>query len=201
MMNIGILGGTFDPPHIGHLILASEALDQLNLEKVLWVLTPSPPHKMGNYISPLNQRKELLLNAIRGETRFEYSDVDIDRPAPHYAVDTVKILKGLYKGYNLIYIMGGDSLRDLPTWHDPSGFVNACDKISVMHRPDGDFDLNILEGKLPGIGDKVEIIDFPLIFISSSEIRKRIKTGRMFKWLVPESVYQTIKKNNYYQQL
>ena len=199
MTNIGILGGTFDPPHIGHLILASEAMDQFNLEKVLWVLTPSPPHKVGKFISPLDQRKELLLNAIRGEKRFECSNVDIGRPEPHYAVDTVKILKERYKEYNMVYIMGGDSLRDLPAWYDPSGFVNACDKIAVMRRPDGEFDLNILEKEIPDIGEKVKIMDSPLLFISSSEIRSRIRTGRTFKWLVPESVYQTITKNNYYK--
>jgi len=197
--SIGIMGGTFDPPHLGHLILACEAIDQLVLEKVLWVLTPSPPHKEDRDISPLEQRKQLLLDAITEDDRFELSNVDINREEPHYAVDTVLILKEQFPHSKLIYLMGGDSLHDLPTWHDPVGFASACDQIAVMRRPDVEVDLNNLEVVVPGIAEKVVFIHAPLLFISSSEIRERIKSGRTFKWFLPNKVFTSITNNLYYQ--
>ena len=197
--SIGIMGGTFDPPHLGHLILACEAIDQLVLEKVLWVLTPSPPHKEDRDISPLEQRKQLLLDAITQDDRFELSNVDINREEPHYAVDTVLILKEQFPHSKLIYLMGGDSLHDLPTWHDPVGFTSACDQIAVMRRPDVEVDLNNLEVVVPGIAEKVVFIHAPLLFISSSEIRERIKSGRTFKWFLPKKVFTSITNNQYYQ--
>ncbi|MCX8025419.1 MAG: adenylyltransferase/cytidyltransferase family protein, partial [Thermanaerothrix sp.] len=92
MSRLGIFGGTFDPPHVGHLILASEAADQLHLDRVLWVLTPDPPHKRGQPITPLAIRLKLVMAAIQEDPLFELSRVEIDRPGPHYAVDTLRIL-------------------------------------------------------------------------------------------------------------
>ena len=141
MQTIGIFGGTFDPPHLGHLILAAEAYAQLGLERCLWVLTPDPPHKQGQSITPLKHRLAMLKLAIAGDPQFELSTVDLDRPGPYYAVDTVKILAAQIPGANLVYLMGGDSLRDLPKWHLPADFVDACHAIGVMRRPGDDIDL------------------------------------------------------------
>jgi nicotinate-nucleotide adenylyltransferase len=107
-MRLGILGGTFDPPHIGHLVLASEAQAQLDLGQVLWVLTPSPPHKQDQPITPLQHRQDMLLAALGDDPSFRFSRVDIERKPPHYAVDTVQLLQARYPDAELVYLMGGD---------------------------------------------------------------------------------------------
>ena len=112
-MRIGIFGGTFDPPHVGHLILAAEARDQLDLDCVLWVVTPDPPHKTTRALTPLETRLVMVHAAIDGDERFQISRIEIDRPGPHYSADTVRILAEEYPGSQLYYLMGGDSLRDL----------------------------------------------------------------------------------------
>ena len=134
-MRVGIFGGTFDPPHVGHLILAAEARDQLGLDRVLWVVTPDPPHKAGRTITPLLTRLDLVEAAICQDSQFEISRAEIDRPGPHYSVDTVEILARTYPQAELFYLMGGDSLHDLPTWKRPRQFIAALDGIGVMRRP------------------------------------------------------------------
>jgi len=199
-MYIGIFGGTFDPPHIGHLILAAEAQVQLDLEKVLWVLTPSPPHKRGQAITPLQHRLDMVLAAIHDNPLFELSRVDIDRPAPHYSVDTVRLIREIYPGKGVIYLMGGDSLRDLPTWHQPRQFLEACHALGVMPRPGETIDLRDLEKALPGISQKVRFIETPLLDIASSEIRQRVAAGGHFRYFLPPEVYKIIQERGLYRE-
>jgi nicotinate-nucleotide adenylyltransferase len=197
-MRVGIFGGTFDPPHLGHLILAAEAVQQMRLEKVLWVLTPDPPHKLGHEIRPWNQRLKLVQAAISENTTFEISRVDIDRPGPHYAVDTLDLLAQNNPGIELFYLMGGDSLRDLPTWYRPVDFLKACGGLGVMRRPSSKTDLSALEGLLPGISQRVQFIQAPLIEVSSSDIRERIDSGRTYRYFLPQPVYQIITESCMY---
>jgi nicotinate-nucleotide adenylyltransferase len=197
-MRVGIFGGTFDPPHLGHLILAAEAVQQMRLEKVLWVLTPDPPHKLGHEIRPWNQRLQLVQAAISENTTFEISRVDIDRPGPHYAVDTLDLLAQNNPGIELFYLMGGDSLRDLPTWYRPVDFLKACGGLGVMRRPSSKTDLSALEGLLPGISQRVQFIQAPLIEVSSSDIRERIDSGRTYRYFLPQPVYQIITESCMY---
>lgn len=195
---LGVFGGTFDPPHIGHLILAAEAYSQLGLDRLLWVLTPDPPHKRNRLITPLADRLELVLTALAGSRTFELSRVDIDRPAPHYAADTVRILAQENPGWELIYLLGGDSLRDLPLWHTPQVFVNACQEIGVMLRPEAQPDLADLEEKLPGITARLHFFEAPLLQISSSDIRERIAQGKPYRYFLPEKVYRLICQKKLY---
>jgi nicotinate-nucleotide adenylyltransferase len=197
-MRVGIFGGTFDPPHLGHLILAAEAVQQMRLEKVLWVLTPDPPHKLGHEIRPWNQRLKLVQAAISENTTFEISRVDIDRPGPHYAVDTLDLLAQNNPGIELFYLMGGDSLRDLPTWYRPVDFLKACGGLGVMRRPSSKMDLSALEGLLPGISQRVQFIQAPLLEVSSSDIRERIDSGRTYRYFLPQPVYQIITESCMY---
>lgn len=199
-MRIGIFGGTFDPPHVGHQILAGEACDQLRLDRLLWVLTPYPPHKPGLEVTPLDQRLDLLQAALAGNPAFELSQVDIERPPPQYAVDTMRLLHSQYPGAELIYIMGGDSLRDLPSWHTPRLFLEACDGLGVMRRPTAELDLTVLEQLLPGITRKVSFVDAPLLEISSSTIRRRIAEGRTFRYYLPAPVYALIVARGLYRE-
>ena len=139
---MGVFGGTFDPPHLGHLVLAAEAAHQLGLERVLWVLTPDPPHKQDRSIISLELRLEMLQAALGGAPGFQISMVDIDRSPPHYALDTVCLLQEQYPRTELIYLVGGDSLHDLPAWHKPQELLEACHTLGVMRRPGEEPDLH-----------------------------------------------------------
>lgn len=198
-MRLGIFGGTFDPPHIGHLILAAEAWQQLELEQVLWVLTPAPPHKEQSGISPTGQRRALVEAATAVDARFRLSTVDIDRPAPHYAVDTMHLLSQQFPQAELVYLMGGDSLADLPNWHQPNAFVQACHQIGVMRRPGEQIDLTHLEAQIAEVGSKVQWIEAPLLEIAATEIRTRIRQQRPYRYFLPEPVYNLIQTQNYYR--
>lgn len=197
-MRVGILGGTFDPPHIGHLVLAAEAQSQLELDRILWVLTPFPPHKAGQEITPIEHRLDMLLAMITDNPGFELSRVDLDRPPPHYALDTVRLLTSSHLRDEMIYLMGGDSLRDLPTWHRPRDFVMACEAIGVMRRPGDEIDLDALETIIPGLTKKVRYIQAPLIDISSSMIRQRIASGQSYRYFLPPEIYQYIRRYRLY---
>ncbi|MFC1879037.1 nicotinate-nucleotide adenylyltransferase [Chloroflexota bacterium] len=199
MARIGIFGGTFDPPHIGHLILAAEACLQINLDQVLWVLTPFPPHKSDRKIAPLSDRLDMLQAALADNPEFEISRVDLDRPPPLYAVESVRLLKESYPGWELAYLMGGDSLSTLPNWHNPRQFIQVCDLIGVMCRPDQNVDMDSLEMILPGVKEKVQFIEAPLLEIASSQLRNRIAQGRPFRYYLPAPIYAIIKERNLYQ--
>ena len=197
-LRFGVYGGTFDPPHIAHLVLAEEALAQLQLDKILWILTPFPPHKTQQAITPLELRLEMLMAAIANQPAFELSRVDLDRPPPHYAVDTVRILRASHPGGILAYLLGGDSLRDLPTWHQPDQFVGGCDLLGVMRRPGSAADVGVLERRLPGITAKLHWIQAPLLEISASAIRLRIANGQPYRYFLPDPVYRLILKHGLY---
>jgi nicotinate-nucleotide adenylyltransferase len=195
---IGIFGGTFDPPHIGHLILASEALSA-GLTRLLWVLTAMPPHKLDVVMSPLVHRRAMLGLALRDEPAFEFSTVDIDRPGPHYTLDSVKLLRAQNPGSQLILLIGGDSLGDLPEWHKPAEVIAACDEIGVMRRPGDEIQLSRLESQLPGLSARVRFIDAPLLEISSHEIRERAMKQLPFRYYVPPAVYEYIVSQGLYR--
>ena len=199
MVRLGVFGGTFDPPHVGHLILATEALYQLHLQKILWVLTPCPPHKAGQVITPVAERLELLQAALTDNPDFELSRVDIDRPPPHYAVDTLEALRAASPGATLVYLMGGDSLSDLPAWHNPQAFVRACDEIAVMRRPGKEHDLTELEDALPGLTVRVRFMQAPLLEISSSRLRRQIAEGRSCRYYFLPEVHRLIQERGLYQ--
>jgi nicotinate-nucleotide adenylyltransferase len=195
---IGIFGGTFDPPHIGHLILAAEAHAQLHLTRLLWVLTPDPPHKQGQQMAMLEHRLMMVKKAIMGNPFFELSTVEINRPGPQFALDTVKIIAGMYPSADMAYIMGGDSLRDLPAWHHPADLVAALSIIGVVSRPGVSIDMTALEMTLPGLSARVRFVDAPLLDISSQEIRQRIAEHRPFRYFIPDAVHGYILKHKLY---
>ena len=194
----GLFGGTFDPPHVGHLILASEAKSQLDLTRVLWTVTPDPPHKQDQTITSLEHRLAMVKLAIEDEPTFELSDIELNRPGPHYTVDTIKLLAEEHPGVEIVPIIGGDSLNDLPTWHHPEEIVYAAHWVGVMRRPGEKTNLQALERKLPGISAKVHYVDAPLLEIASREIRNRAATGKPFRYYLPESVYDYIEHHQLY---
>ncbi|RLD10686.1 MAG: nicotinate (nicotinamide) nucleotide adenylyltransferase [Chloroflexota bacterium] len=197
-MHLGIFGGTFDPPHIGHLALAFEACHQLELDNLLWVLTPCPPHKPNQPITPLQQRIEMVQAIVKNEPKFELSRVEIDRPAPHFAVDTVEILGDKYPNARLVYLLGGDSLRDLPFWRQAQKFTRLVDTLGVMHRPRASIDLSALKHDLPNLREKLFFIEAPLLQISSTDIRQRVRGNRPYRYLLPPLVDNIIIKHGLY---
>jgi nicotinate-nucleotide adenylyltransferase len=197
---IGIFGGTFDPPHLGHLILASEALVQLKLDRLLWVLTSVPPHKLDQSITPLEDRLSMLKLAVADEPAFAVSRVDMNRPGPQYAVDTIALLRRENRAAALVFLIGGDSLHDLTSWHEPAALVAECDEIGVMRRP-GDFvDLGSIEKQIPGITAKLRFVEAPLLEIASHEIRRRAEEGMPFRYYVPPAVYKYILEKSLYRR-
>lgn len=195
---IGLFGGTFDPPHLGHLILASEAQSQLELDRLLWILTPEPPHKQEQPITPVEHRLAMVNLAIEDNPAFELSRVELERPGPHYTVDTIKLIAKQNPTADIVPIIGGDSLRDLPKWHEPQQIVYACHWIGVMRRPNDASNLDELERELPGIRSKVHYVDAPLLEIASHEIRNRIATGRSVRYYLSPAVYDYIEQHRLY---
>ena len=198
MGRIGIFGGTFDPPHLGHLILASEVRYQLMLDRLLWVLTPAPPHKPDRPITPLEHRLAMVAAALSDAPDFELSTVEIDRPPPHYAIDTVRLLRAKFPGDALIFLMGGDSLRTLDEWHEAEALVAELDGIGVMRRPEDQVDLTDIGARLPGVAEKTHIVLAPLLDIASSDIRKRVREGAPYRYYVHPAVYELIEIEGLY---
>lgn len=198
-MRLGVFGGTFDPPHIAHMILADEARYQLNLERILWILTPVSPLKPDLNISPWQLRLELLESALESNPAFEISRVDIDRSPPHYAFETLEIIGEMFPESKLFYLMGGDSLGELPAWMQPQSLLAKSHALGVMKRPGFTPDMGNLENKIPGINSKIRWVDAPLLEISATEIRERLKQGQPVRYQLPSSVYQIIQNRGLYR--
>lgn len=196
---IGYFGGTFDPPHLGHIILASEARYQLGLDQMNWIITPDPPHKTDRLITSQNHRWEMLKRVVEQFAGFEISDIDLRRPPPHFAADTVEILKNENPEQDLIYVIGEDSLRDLPGWHEPIRFLTAIDRLAVYSRPGIESNLNETGIALPGIKEKVIFLEGIEIDISSSLIRERAAQNGDYEHLLLKTVADYIQGNGLYE--
>jgi nicotinate-nucleotide adenylyltransferase len=198
-MRLGILGGTFDPIHIGHLILAEEAWFQLSLDKVLLAPAADPPHKRDQGKSPAEHRVQMVEMAIADNPHLELSRVDLDRPGPHYTLDMVRLLLEQYgPGAELYFLMGLDSLVDLPTWHRPLELMQLCNLVAFS-RPDASFDWDALEVALPGVRSRVILLPMPLLQISSSDLRQRAQQGRPLRYQVLAQVEQYIQQQQLYR--
>ncbi len=198
---IGIFGGTFDPIHLGHLILAEEARAQLQLDAVYFVPVGDPPHKQDRQITAVEHRIRMVELAIAEDACFGISRVDADRPGPHYAVDMLRLLQeALGVQAELYFLMGLDSLRDLPLWHDPQGLVARC-KLVALSRHAVTLDWARLEATLPGLRQRVISLDMPEIEISSSDLRLRLQAGRTIHHQVPGAVEAYIYKYGLYKMM
>ena len=196
-MRIGVFGGTFDPPHFGHLRLAHAARDQLKLDSVLWVVAGQSPLKQDRALSPAESRAEMVQAAIAGESSFVLSRVDLDRPGPHYTVDTLNILARETPGAELFFIMGEDSLRDLPRWRRPAELIRLA-KLAVCGRPGAAANLETLESIIPGLSDRIVWISFVPLEIASSDIQHRRRDGGAVDDLLPAGVLGVIERAGLY---
>jgi nicotinate-nucleotide adenylyltransferase len=190
MGRIGILGGTFDPPHIGHLILAQEAMVKLDLEKIGFIPAALPPHKGSSPRASPEQRLKMVGLAISDHPRFEVLDIELRRAGPSYTVDTILELRKTWgAGMEVFFLMGSDSLRELPTWREPERLVEIC-QVVVATRPG-----STLRGKF---AEGVIILEMPPVGISSTQIRERVRRGEPIRYLVPGEVERYIFQEGLY---
>ncbi|MBF8303840.1 MAG: nadD [Dehalococcoidia bacterium] len=200
-MEIGIYGGTFDPIHMGHLIVAEEARQRLKFEKVLFTPAGLPWMKWPQTISSPQHRLEMLKLAIASNPFFHISNVDLENPGPSFTVETMRALKKEYgDSGNLYFILGVDSIRELPKWHEPHKII-SYGKLVAMARPGcEELDWGGLEGAIPQAKDHIILIKGPLIDISSTEIRRRVAEGISIRYMVPEAVENYIHTHGLYRK-
>lgn len=195
---IGVFGGAFDPIHLGHLLLAEEARFQLGLESVYFVPAGDPPHKQERAMTPVTHRVCMVELATATTDYFLVSRVDVDRSGPHYSVEMVQRLQAqLGIDVALFFLMGMDSLRDLATWRNPQRLLEQC-TLAVFSRPDIGVDWPALEAALPGVRERVILLQMPLVEISSSALRARVRAGAPVHHQVPYAVEAYLRKHRIY---
>jgi len=182
------------------MILAAEAADQLAIDRVLWMLSPAPPHKLQQRITPFICRAELVHACIQHEPKFELSLIENERPGPHYTSDTLLYLREKYPGSAIILLTGSDSMNDFHEWHEPQLILDRIDEMGVMNRPGERIDWVHLKSIFPNIEQKIRLIDAPLLEISSTEIRERIAANHHYRYYLNEDVFHLIQANHYYQK-
>lgn len=198
-MNIGVLGGTFDPVHTGHVLVAEEAKARLNLAEVLFVPAGLPWLRGDSPVAAAEHRVHMVRLAIDDKPYFKLSTIEVERSGPSYAVDTIAELKGqLGAGDELFFILGWGSLAELPEWREPSRLITMCRLVTVPRVGFPAPDLDSLEASIPGLADRVVLLDEPRVDISASEIRGRVSRGLPIDHLVPEPVERYIREQGLY---
>jgi nicotinate-nucleotide adenylyltransferase len=197
-MKVGLLGGTFNPPHLGHLVMAQEAHARLGLDRVVFMPVYSPPHKVVENEPGVDQRVALCELAVAGDPRFVVSRLEADRPGRSYTVDTLRGLHESSPEDELTFIMGGDMAYSLPTWHEPEAVLSLA-TLGVAER-DGVARADITE-HLAGLAgaDRIRFFDMPRLDISSSLIRRRAAARQPLRYLVPDAVAEYIVSEGLYR--
>ena len=193
---LGVLGGSFDPPHVAHLAIASEACHALGLARVLFVPAAAPPHKGTDERTPAAVRLEMASLAIDDDLRFTASGIEIERGLV-YTADMLRALGTRYADHDLVFIMGSDSLLQLETWHEPEELLSLC-SLAVAPRP-GDSPEAIAAAAARWGDDRVTLLDVPLLDVASSDIRERAARRRPIRYLVPHRVEQYILETGLYR--
>ncbi len=197
-MNIGVLGGTFDPIHKGHLMLAEEAEARFNLREVIFVPAGLPWLNKGP-VTAAEHRVEMVRLAIEDKPHFKLSAIEIERAGPSYTVDTIAQMRAeLDTGDELFFILGCGSLNELPQWKEPSRLIEMCYLVAAPRPGYLPPNLKALEALMPGISQRVMLLDKPRVDISASAIRDRVAKGLSVYHLVPEAVNKYIKQNKLY---
>ena len=197
-VRFGVLGGSFDPPHYGHLALAETARVQLQLARVLFVPAGEPPHKTDVKLSPIAKRVALVQAAIADNGSFALSRVDVDRAGPHYTVDMLRLLRTEFPQVtDWFLLLGEDSLHDFLSWRAPEEILDLAE-LAVMRRPEKPAPLEILQERLPTLERRLTWLDVPPLHLSATELRRRVREGLPLRYLVPLPVEVLIRKHQLY---
>ena len=200
LRKLGIMGGTFDPIHNGHLLIANEAAWRLGLERVLFVPTGEPPHKRDHLVAPAQARLEMVRRAIQGNDLFEISTIELERQGFSYTVDTLTALIAAYGPQTEFYfIIGADAAAELLTWYQPRRVLELA-RLVVADRPGYVLPLDKLRRGLPNLdlADRMLTLDVPMVEIASHELRARVSQSQPIKYLVPDEVAEYIKEEKLY---
>ena len=197
---VGILGGTFDPIHYGHLVIAEDCWAQLGLDDVLFVPAGAPPHKRGQAVSPAADRVEMVGRAIAGNRHFRLSRVDVDRPGASYSVEMVSRLRRvLGDETSFFFIVGRDALADLPLWREPARLADLCQIVAVNRPGYPPLDLGSLEPAIPRASERILHLVVPELSISASILRQRVREGRPITYMTPDAVIEYIQQHRLYR--
>ena len=197
-VRFGVFGGSFDPPHYGHLALAETARVQLQLARVLFVPAGEPPHKTDVKLSPIAKRVALVQAAIADNGAFALSRVDVDRPGPHYTVDMLRLLRAEFPQVtDWFLLLGEDSLHDFLSWRAPEEILELAE-LAVMRRPEKPAPLETLQERLPTLERRLTWLDVPPLHLSATELRRRVREGLPLRYLVPLPVEVLIRKHQLY---
>jgi len=196
---VGVMGGTFDPPHYGHLAAAEAAWEDLDLDEVLFIPAGVPPHKKSEEVSAAHHRLAMVKLAVAGHPHFRVSRMELERPGPHYSVDTIRLLTEAQPGEEFYFIIGSDMAFELPRWYEPRQLVALC-RIVVLNRPG--YSMDELSCHLAGLfaahPDHLLMHRVPGVDISSTEVRQRLALGKSARYLLPDAVLAYIKENHLY---
>ena len=197
---IGILGGTFDPPHIGHLWLAVLAADQLSLDRVLFMPASQPPHKRNRRTSSITDRLLMTRLAIAGNPALELSTIEVNRPGPSFTIDSIEELLTAYRGARLFLLMAGDSLAKIDAWREPDRLLSLVEW-AVAPRPGSVApDATALGQRFGPAARRIHLLDGPALDVSATDIRHRVAAGRTIRYLVPQAVEEMILDRGLYRR-
>jgi nicotinate-nucleotide adenylyltransferase len=196
---VGILGGTFNPPHVAHLLCAQEAHDQLGLDVVVLMPAAVPPHKEARDDPGAGARVEMCRLAVGSDPRFDVSTLEVQRGGPSYTADTLREIHEKAPGDDLTFIVGGDMAHSLPAWHQPAEVVRLA-RLGVAEREGAAReDIAARVAAVPGSDGRVTFFDLPRVDVSSSLIRRRVAAGRPIRFLVPDDVAEYIAARGLYR--
>ena len=197
---IGVLGGTFDPPHLGHMWLATLAADAIGLDRVLFMPAAQPPHKGGQLVTRATDRLLMTRLAITGDPAFELSAIEMERPGPSYTIDSVDELERAHPDAKLFLIMAADSLEQIDTWREPDRLLERIEWV-VGPRPGSALpDRSALEDRFGAAASRIHLLEGPSLDVSSSEIRRRVAAGKAIRYLVASGVEEMIVERRLYRR-
>jgi nicotinate-nucleotide adenylyltransferase len=191
-VKIGVFGGTFDPPHIGHMVAAQDACVALSLDRLLFVPAAEPPHKSGNVVTSANVRLAMLRAAVADNPRFEICTLELDRSGPSYSVDTLRELRNVYPGAALHLLIGVDQVREFRTWRAADEVLELA-QIGMLAREGAEIP--------PGADFVKETVPVTRIDVSSTLIRERVRAGKPIHYLVPDAVAEIIRQERLYSEI
>jgi len=198
-MNIGVLGGTFDPIHNGHILITEEVRAQLKIDEVIFIPAGQPQLRLSDPVATTEDRVQMVRLAIAGKPYFVLSTIEIEQAGPSYTVDTIAELRGqLGTGDELYFVLGWDSLVELPQWKEPQRLIEMCRLVAVPRPGYARPDIEALETNILGLSQRVVLLDRPLIGVSATVIRERVARGLPIKHLVPEPVDRYIRGQGLY---